>query len=187
MIQNIGLYIKGGQLMKDLFLAKPSKEYEKSFKNYVLSYENEEDEHYFEMYKEGIDNFDQYLKRLENNSKGIDIPEGWVQTSSFWLIHNSEVVGVTRVRHQEVDTAGHIGYDISPCHRQKGYGSEILKLALEEARKIGIQEAIATCNVENIISKKIIEKNNGKLLGTVFDEEENEELYRYSILTNSSM
>jgi len=168
--------------MKDLFLSKPRKEYEKSFKAYVLSYENDEDKHYFEMYKEAIDNFDQYLNRLENNSKGIDIPEGWVQTSSFWLIHNNEVVGVTRVRHQEVEGAGHIGYDISPCHRRKGYGTEILKLALEEAGKLGIKEAIVTCNVNNGTSKKIIEKNNGKFLGNVFDEEENEELYKYSIL-----
>lgn len=36
-------------------------------------------------------------------------------------------------------------------------------------------------NIDNIASKKIIEKNNGKLLGTIFDEEENEHLYRYVI------
>jgi len=172
--------------MKELFLAKPSKEYEKSFEKYVLAYKKAEEEFYYNFYKKAIENFEEYLKRLQNHSKGIDIPEGWVQTSSFWLIHNNEVVGVTRVRHQEVECAGHIGYDISPCYRQKGYGSEILKLALEEAGKLGIKEAMVTCNVENISSKKIIEKNNGKLLGTVFHGEENEELYKYSILTPSS-
>jgi predicted acetyltransferase len=40
-----------------------------------------------------------------------------------------------------------------------------------------------TCNIDNIFSKKIIERNNGKLLGTIFDEEENENLYKYSIPT----
>ena len=35
----------------------------------------------------------------------------------------------------------------------------------------------------NEYSRKIIEKNNGKLLGTIFDEEESENLYKYSIST----
>lgn len=73
---------------------------------------------------------------------------------------------------------------ISPCYRNKGYGSQILKLALVQAEKLGIKEAILTCNIDNNSSKKIIEKNNGKLLGIVFDEEENENLYRYSIITS---
>lgn len=90
-------------------------------------------------------------------------------------------MGVVRIRHQEVEYAGHIGYDISPNCRNKGYGFQILKLALEKAIKIGIEEAILTCKIDNTASKKIIEKNNGKLLGTIYDEEENEYLYKYSI------
>ena len=42
---------------------------------------------------------------------------------------------------------------------------------------------MVTCNIDNEFSRKIIEKNNGKLLGTIFDEEENENLYKYSIST----
>lgn len=91
------------------------------------------------------------------------------------------MVGVVRVRHQDISTAGHIGYDISPSYRNKGYGTQILKLALVEAEKIGIKEVMVTCDVDNIASKKIIEKNNGKLLGTIFDEEDNVDVYKYSI------
>lgn len=165
------------------FLAKPSLNYQKSFENYVLAYKNSIDNHYFDMYKGALENFEEYLNFLEDYSKGINLSKGSVATSTFWLIHNNEVVGVTRVRHEEVDTAGHIGYDISPCCRKKGYGSIILKLALEEARKLGIGNAIVTCNVDNAASRKIIEKHNGKLLGTIFDEEENETLYKFSIDT----
>jgi len=171
--------------MKDLFLAVPSKEYQKSFEDYVLAYKNVGDNHYINLYRKGFENFNEYLKDLHNYSIGIDLPEGYVATSSFWLIDNNEVVGVVRVRHQEVEFCGHIGYDISPCYRNKGYGTEILKLALEEAGKIGIKEAIVTCNIDNLSSKKIIEKNNGQLLGTIFDEEENEKLYKYCIAITS--
>ncbi|MBS4538892.1 GNAT family N-acetyltransferase [Clostridium sp. D2Q-11] len=167
--------------MRDLFLAKPDIKYQRSFEDYVLAYKKAGDEYYFNKYKKGRQNFNEYLNELINYSKGIDLPQGEVMTSSFWLIHRDEVIGVVRVRHQEVEYAGHIGYDISPSYRNKGYGSEILKLALKEAKKIGIVEAIVTCNIDNMISKKIIEKNNGKLLGRVFDEEENENLYKYSI------
>lgn len=167
--------------MNNLFLVEPIIEYQKSFENYILAYKIKNDIHYFNMYKKGLDDFHVYLNYLNNLSRGIEIPEGWVRTSTFWLIDNAEVVGVVRVRHEEVSTAGHIGYDISPSYRNKGYGTQILKLALAKAEEIGIKEAIVTCNIDNIASRKIIEKNNGKLLGTIFDEEENENLYKYSI------
>lgn len=167
--------------MKDLFLSEPNIEYQKSFENYVLSYKRIKDDYYFNKYKRALEDFKDYLNDLYQYSKENDLPEGEVATSCFWLIDKKEVVGIVRVRHQEVECAGHIGYDISPNYRNRGYGSQILKLALEEAKKLGIEDAIVTCNIDNIASKKIIEKNNGKLLGTIFDEEENEHLYKYSI------
>jgi len=173
------------KISNDLFLVEPNKKYQKSFENYVLAYKNSDDNDYFTRYRKGLEDFDGYLNDLQNISKGIDLPQGWVKTLTFWLIDNSEVVGVVRVRHQDVGTDGNIGYDISPSYRKKGYGTEILKLALVKAEKICIKEAIVTCNTENIPSKKIIEKNNGKLIGSVFDEEENENLYRFSILTSN--
>ncbi|CAK7085947.1 GNAT family N-acetyltransferase [Tissierella sp.] len=158
--------------MKDLFLIEPNKEYQKSFENYVLAYRKINDEHYFNKYKRALENFQDYLK---------DLPQGEIITSTFWLIDKKQVVGVVRIRHQEIECAGHIGYDISPDCRNRGYGFQILKLALEKAMKIGIEEVILTCNIGNIASKKIIEKNKGKLLGIIFDEEENEYMYKFSI------
>lgn len=167
--------------MKDLFLSMPSKGYKKSFKDYVISYRNADDNYYFTKYKKGMENFNEYLDDLYKYSKGIGLPKGWVTTSTFWLIDNNEVVGVVRVRHKDVGTDGHIGYDISPNYRKKGYGTQILKLALVEAEKFGIKEVMVTCNIDNEFSRKVIENNKGKLLGTIFDEEENENLYKYSI------
>ena len=122
-----------------------------------------------------------YQKSFENYAIAYKLLQEEVKTSTFWLIDKTEVVGVVRIRHEEVEYAGHIGYDISPEYRNRGYGFQILKLALEKARNIGIDEAILTCNIDNIASEKIIVKNNGKLLGTIFDKEEKEYLHKYSI------
>ncbi|ADL50724.1 GNAT family N-acetyltransferase [Clostridium cellulovorans] len=173
--------------MIDLFLTEPNEKYKRSFENYILAYKKINDENYFNKYKRALENFYEYLNYLKEHSEGKNLPQGYVATSTFWLIDREEVVGVVRVRHQEVDTAGHIGYDISPDYRNKGYGFQILKLALKKAAKIGIKDAIVTCNIENIASKKIIEKNNGKFLETIFDEEEDEHLYKYSINLTSSL
>lgn len=171
--------------MTDLFLHKPDIKYKNGFEKYVIAYKEAGENYYFNMYKQALENFDEYLKYLDNWLKGINLKDGFVNTSTFWLIDNNEVVGVTRVRHEEVECAGHIGYDIAPIYRTKGYGTKILELALKEAEKIGIKDVIVTCSIENTASRKIIEKNKGQLLGTVFDEEENENLYKYLIRVGS--
>lgn len=170
--------------MSNCFLVSPSKDFKKGFEDYVMSYKKIDDEYYYDKYKKALEAFEEYLNELDKLQRGEELPDDSVQTSNFWLIAEGKVVGVVRVRHIEMDTAGHIGYDISPDYRNKGYGNQILKLALKKASDLGIKEAIVTCNIENAASKKIIEKNNGKLLGTIFDEEEDEFLFKYSIITS---
>lgn len=62
--------------MSNIFLIEPSKEYQKSFENYVLAYERINAVHYLNIYKKGLEDFDGYLNYLDNLSKGIDVPEG---------------------------------------------------------------------------------------------------------------
>ena len=174
------------EIIKKLVLVKPSKEYQNSFEKYVTVYKNMNDKPYYDLYSNALDNFDDYIDDLDKLSKGIDLSLGLVTTSTFWLIDNDEIVGVTRIRHKEVATAGNIGYDISPIYRNKGYGTAILKLALEKANAIGLKNVIVTCTMNSTASKKVIEKNNGTLLEIIFDPEDNEELYKYKI-TNTNI
>lgn len=170
--------------MEQLYLSTPDIKHRDSFRRYVLSYKNIGDTYYYEKYKKGIDDFELYVKSLDNMSKGIGLYSDEVQTSSFWLIFKDEVVGVVRVRHEELDNAGHIGYDISPSYRNQGFGNLILTLALEKAKVIGITDAILTCKVTNFASSKIISNNGGKLLCEIYDEEDQEYYLKYSIDIN---
>jgi predicted acetyltransferase len=58
---------------------------------------------------------------------------------------------------------GHIGYDVAPMARRHGHATRMLALALPIARELGIDQALLTCDVDNIASRKIIEANGGVL------------------------
>ncbi|MCO7126495.1 GNAT family N-acetyltransferase [Sporolactobacillus shoreicorticis] len=170
--------------MKKLFLTEPTERYKKSFQNYALDYnEAGEDAYYFKKYSKALTDFSGFVRHLIHEAHGTHLPKGRVASSTFWLIDQHEVVGVVRIRHQEVRFAGHIGYDVSPKHRNKGYGTQILNLALAKARELGIKKAVVTCRTNNEPSKRIIEKNGGTCLGTLYNKEEDKELFKYVIDT----
>ena len=115
-----------------------------------------------------LENFPTYVRNCKKWEAGIDLPDGWVPTSTFWLIRqNNIMIGTSSLRHKLNDKlrvfGGHIGYKISPAQRQKGYGTTILKLTLVEARRLGLKKVLVTCDNDNITSAKIIEKNSGIL------------------------
>ena len=58
---------------------------------------------------------------------------------------------------------GHIGDGVRPSERRKGYGTEIVRLALIECRKLGIDSVLMFCDKDNIGSAKTITKNGGVL------------------------
>ena len=56
-----------------------------------------------------------------------------------------------------------MAYSVRPSERGKGYATEILRQALDRARKLGIDRVRMTCDVTNAASARVIEKNGGGL------------------------
>ncbi|MBI4992648.1 MAG: GNAT family N-acetyltransferase [Candidatus Magasanikbacteria bacterium] len=110
---------------------------------------------------------DEYIKKSRYYERGVNLPKGIVPTSTFWLIDKGVFIGRVGLRHKLNKKlrgfGGHIGYAIRPSKRNQGYGSEILRLALQKAKQLGLKKVMVTCDDTNIASQKIIEKNNGKL------------------------
>ena len=50
-----------------------------------------------------------------------------------------------------------------PSERKKGVATKMIALALEECKKIGIDEILIVCDKENIGSSKSIQNNGGIL------------------------
>ena len=58
---------------------------------------------------------------------------------------------------------GHIGDGIRPSERKKGYATQMIGLALEECKKLGINKVLMVCDKENIGSAISIIKKGGIL------------------------
>lgn len=112
-------------------------------------------------------NFDSFLQGLNDSAAGRNLKPGLVPQSTFWLIDNREFVGRASVRHflnaNLTRVSGHIGYEIRPARRGRGYGKLILRLALRQASDLGIDRALVTCDSTNLASRKIIEASGGAL------------------------
>lgn len=173
--------------MKELFLIEPSKHYRDGFICMIQDYEQHEDEEYFNMYKDALYDFDKYVEKLLNNSRGIGLPKDRVASSSYWLVNKeNDVLGVIRLRHELnseflKNIVGHIGYDISPSNRRKGYGELILQLGLEKAKELNINSLLVTCKSDNYPSSRVIEKNNGVFESEILDGNSNDIYKRYWI------
>lgn len=112
--------------------------------------------------------FPLWLEKEINMSKGIGLADWMVPSSKFWLMDGGTPVGQGSLRHRLTDalreSGGHIGYAVASNQRGKGYGKELLRLMLEEARRMGItEEILVTVNPNNTPSRRVAEANGGQL------------------------
>ena len=132
------------------------------------------------------EDFAALVSHLANDEKGIGLPEGFVSSSTYWLVRDSaEIVGVSNLRHDLTSSlrlhGGHIGYGVRPSARRSGYGREILRQTLLRARERGFTRVLVTCGKENVGSAKIITACGGALESEVFIPERKEVVQRYWI------
>lgn len=117
------------------------------------------------IFKNSCDDFEFYLGNLETSEP----KDGWVPDSTFFCLDEKRgvMVGAVNIRHYLNDhlllCGGHIGDGIRPSERRKGYATQMIGLALEECRKIGIKKVLMVCDKDNIGSAKSIIRNGGIL------------------------
>ena len=102
-------------------------------------------------------------------AEGKDLPEGYVPETFLFLWKDDEIIGQFRIRHYLCESlrtgAGHIGYCIGKNDRGRGYGTEGLRLTLEEARKIVPEEEFyLRVNRDNPASLQVMLKNGGRVV-----------------------
>lgn len=94
-------------------------------------------------------------------------PPGWVPATHLWYVDGVEFLGRLSIRHRLtpwlLDYGGHIGYDVRPSARRRGHATAMLRAALPWCRDLGIEPVLVTCDLDNVASRKVIERNGGRL------------------------
>ena len=108
-----------------------------------------------------------FLRELRERAAGANVPSDRVGDTHCWLVRGERILGVVRIRHKLTEKlaveGGHIGYDVRPSERGKGYAKRMLAMALEKARDLGIRQALVTCDKDNVASAGVIRANGGQL------------------------
>ena len=175
----------------NLVLVKASKEYEALIIDMLNEWRAFNDAHpeidhspWAIFYK--AKDFTDYIYNL--NYKGEhynEYDETKVPASTYFALDLdlNKMVGACNIRHYLnealLNGGGHIGDGVRPTMRNKGYGKEIVRLAIEECYKLGIKEILMSCRSHNIASKKTIISNGGTYYRTII--EDGEELEQYWI------
>jgi len=148
-----------------LTLVTPTAELEKEFVSMAAEYLAAGDTRY----SEAIENFDMFMGRLADAADEQPRRVGRMVTKTFWFVRGDKhLLGCSRLRREltaELEHEGHIGYDIRPSERGKGYGTRLLAMALEQARRMSWTRVLVTCRPDNVASSRVIEKNGGVFSG----------------------
>jgi len=126
---------------------------------------------------------DREIERLlAEADPATELREGWVHCTYFWIAEGDEFLGYLAIRHSLNDflleLGGHIGYSVRPSRRRHGHATRALVLALAEARRLGIDRALVTCDHDNVPSRLTIEHAGG-----VFEDRREDKLRFWFDLT----
>jgi len=134
------------------------------------------------IFRHDPNDFDSYVSHLE-----VKKPQNnYVKDSVYFLLDETQnkLLGAVNIRHELNDilmkSGGHIGLGIRPTERNKGYGSEILRLSLIKCKALNISKVLITCDQTNLASKKNIIKHGGKE-DVPFINDKDETILRYWI------
>jgi predicted acetyltransferase len=129
--------------------------------------------------------FGELLARLAAAKDPANTPPGELPYEDFWLMEGNEWIGKltlrTIINGKYLHAGGHIGYEIRPSKRRRGYGTVLLRMGLELARERGLHWVLLTCDETNPGSRKVIENNGGQLENSVEVEGQTVRKMRYWI------
>jgi predicted acetyltransferase len=112
-------------------------------------------------YEPGQD-FALYLQVLEDKRCGRNLRAGSVPATFEIGVLDGRIVARLSVRHALneflLQQGGHIGYAVLSEFRRRGVGSACLRRGLEIAKSLGLSSVLVTCDDDNPVSRRIIEK-----------------------------
>ena len=131
--------------------------------------------------------FLEYMQMVERWPRGEALRPGYVPGIFYVGVAEGTVVGRLSVRFRLNEKlariGGHIGYGVRPAFRRRGYATAMLQQALPICAAQGIERALITCDVDNVASRKVIERCGGVFEGVTHDPELTIQKRRYWLQT----
>ena len=128
-----------------------------------------------------MESYDEWLKSVTDNTSPDTVNPSWVVTDTYFAFdENDNIVGIIALRHELnefLKDFGNSGYSVRPSQRRRGYATEMLKLIVERARQIGMDQLQLSVECSNEASVKTITKNGGKYERSFTFEEEEADVY----------
>mgnify|MGYP003307751491 CR=1 FL=1 len=131
--------------------------------------------------------YEAWIKKVLSDIDIANVEKPRVPALTYFYVREEDdkIVGMVNIRLALNDflreEGGHIGYSIRPSERQKHYGTEMLKDALQVCETIGIREVLVSCDKSNIASAKVIQNSNGVLDAEFYSETFGEVIQRYRV------
>ena len=101
------------------------------------------------------------FKDYENQKNGINLPEGFVPSVTYWCIDRDKYIGTVNIRLELTkgltEYGGNLGVVLTKSERGKNLGLEITKLALNKMAELNISPIVLTCEESNVRSLHILE------------------------------
>lgn len=164
-------------------LLKPTHEYSEQILEYRGAFLNAEEQPHGSSSLQNFDSLDEWFEKMSIQEVGENLQANRVPSSQFLSFEKGELIGFVNIRHRLNEEllweSGHIGYSVHPNKRRQGYATKQLKLALDEAQKLGLQKVLITCDKVNIASAKTIQKVGGLLENEVVSSHTGEIIQRY--------
>lgn len=120
-------------------------------------------------------NFAHFLQRMVDTSHGVNLPDGYVPSTLYWVEKSGEIVGAAKLRPELNDSlrnqgGGNIGIGgIPEKYRGEGIGTQVVQLLAEELQDRRVEQLIYTVHEDNLASRRIAEKLGGVLEKSIDD------------------
>lgn len=150
----------------------PTKEYENQAMEYKKEhFDNGEKTLHACSKWDKMDNYDEWLKLLKNNSKRETVQDNHAVITQFFGVRerDNKIVGMINIRHELANDflrnyGGNIGYGIRPTERRKGYATQMLEQALKYCKEeLNLEKVMLGCYKENEASRRTILNAGGTL------------------------